>query len=418
MNEPSLDGKRIYFFGKLAGATRRRAMQLVREHGGAVAQTLSPSVNLVVIGEKEALSREGDFWLEELNEQTQSSFERGTLDILGESAFWDLLTHVDSQTNFQPLFTAVMLAEMVNLPLATIRLWDRKGLITPAKTVRNLSYYDFQEVLTAKALRDLLRGGLSANVIEKRLRSIERIFPDLQRPLAQLSLIVEGKDVLLRKEETLIDQRGQRRMDFEALESEHAPGEEGRDFLADFGVKDEPKIQNGQPLPILDNLFAGPLPDAESLCELALVAETEGNLHEALAMFRAALAAGGPHPKTCFHIAELLYRLGDLTAARERFYMVLELDEDYVEARANLGVVLAELGDWELAISSFLGALEHHPDYADVHYHLGMLYMQHNLREKAVGHFRTYLNIFPDSPWAERVRDLIESDPREWRKTR
>ena len=73
---------------------------------------------------------------------------------------------------------------------------------------------------------------------------------------------------------------------------------------------------------------------------------------------------------TCFQLAELLYRIGDLHAARERYYMAIELDEDYVEARANLGCVLVELGQRDLAIAAFEGALSLHADYADVHYHL------------------------------------------------
>ena len=72
----------------------------------------------------------------------------------------------------------------------------------------------------------------------------------------------------------------------------------------------------------------------------------------------------------CFQLAELLYRQGDASAAMERYYMAIELDEDYVEARANLGCVLAETGRHDLAIAAFEGALAYHPDYADVHYHL------------------------------------------------
>ena len=66
----------------------------------------------------------------------------------------------------------------------------------------------------------------------------------------------------------------------------------------------------------------------------------------------------------------MLYRQGDAAAARERYYMAIELDEDYVEARANLGCVLAETGHRELAVAAFRVPLVFHPTYADVHYHL------------------------------------------------
>ena len=57
-------------------------------------------------------------------------------------------------------------------------------------------------------------------------------------------------------------------------------------------------------------------------------------------------------------------------ASRERYYAAIELDENYVEARANLGCVLAELGERELAVAAFEGALTLHADYADAHFHL------------------------------------------------
>ena len=40
---------------------------------------------------------------------------------------------------------------------------------------------------------------------------------------------------------------------------------------------------------------------------------------------------GSRHGLQGFRRAELLYRLGDVAAARERYYMAIELDEDYVE---------------------------------------------------------------------------------------
>ena len=42
-------------------------------------------------------------------------------------------------------------------------------------------------------------------------------------------------------------------------------------------------------------------------------------------------------PEVSFQLAELLYWLGDISAARERYFMTIELDEHFVEARANLG---------------------------------------------------------------------------------
>ena len=83
------------------------------------------------------------------------------------------------------------------------------------------------------------------------------------------------------------------------------------------------------------------------------------------------------------------------------------MDEDYVEARANLGCVLAETGQHDLAVAAFEGALRYHPDYADVHYHLARTLDELNRREQAEEHWRAFLAEAPDSPWAEEARHRL-----------
>jgi tetratricopeptide (TPR) repeat protein len=117
-------------------------------------------------------------------------------------------------------------------------------------------------------------------------------------------------------------------------------------------------------------------------------------------MYRAAMAAGGPTAALCFQLAELLYRLGDRSGARERYFVAIELDEDYVEARANLGCLLAEDGQSDLAVAALEGALAYHPDYADAHYHLARVLDALDRRDEAQTHWRAFLELAPDSPWS------------------
>ncbi len=110
-------------------------------------------------------------------------------------------------------------------------------------------------------------------------------------------------------------------------------------------------------------------------------------------------------------MAELLYRLGDLGGARERYFITIELDEDYVEARANLGCVLAETGRPDLAVAAFHGALVYHPDYADVHYQLARTLDELGRRQEAETHWRAFLDLAPDSPWADQARRRLAEPP-------
>lgn len=102
----------------------------------------------------------------------------------------------------------------------------------------------------------------------------------------------------------------------------------------------------------------------------ALALDEAYRLEEAAEMWRNALFAAGANAEDAFQLGDVLYRMGNLHGARERFSMAIELDEDFVEARASLGCVLGELGETQLAIHALEGAIAYHSDYAEAYYHL------------------------------------------------
>jgi tetratricopeptide (TPR) repeat protein len=368
-----LQDQRIAFVGKLASMARRDAAQLVRQRGATVLDKPDASASLIVVGEEQFPlfeTGEQDDWFDEA---TRRQIDAGAIQVVAETQLWQRLGLVDSQHEVQRLYTPAMLAELLKVPVAVIRRWHRRGLIVPAREVRRLPYFDFQEVATARRLAELLAAGVSPRAIERKLEVLAHYLPNVARPLAQLSVIVQGKEILLRQGDGLIEPGGQLRFDFDAWQGEPTPAE------------------------------AVPT-SAERMCRLAAELEEDGQLVPAAEMYRAALAAGGPQAEICFQVAELLYRQGDLGAARERYYMAVELDEDYVEARANLGCVLAETGQRELAVAAFEGALRYHPDYADVHYHLARTLDELHRRDEAEHHWRAFLSQAPDSPWADEAR--------------
>ncbi|MBC8874118.1 MAG: tetratricopeptide repeat protein [Planctomycetes bacterium] len=387
-------GKRVAFVGKLGGVTRREAQQLVRQQGGVPIDKPGHDVDLVVIGADELPLGEQD---ELLDETTRRAAAEGKLEIISETQLWQRLGMVESEQNVRRLYTPAMLADLLKVSVSTIRRWHRRGLIVPAREVRRLPYFDFQEVATAQRLAQLLAAGASPAAIEKKLAELSRFVPEVERPLAQLSVIVEGRQILLRQGEGLIEPGGQLRIDFDALEREHDEGDTSADAEVTLSLADHFMEQHEPTTP-------------DEILEYAACLEDDGQLEAAVDMYRVALTAGGPKPDVCFQLAELLYRLGDVPAARERYYMAIELDEDYVEARANLGCVLAETGQYDLAVSAFQGALEYHSDYPDVHYHLARTLDELGRGDEAEQHWRDFLELAPDSPWAdEAVTRLQES---------
>ncbi len=144
----------------------------------------------------------------------------------------------------------------------------------------------------------------------------------------------------------------------------------------------------------------------QEMIEQALLAEDDEQFDVAIDWYRSALAAFGPNANVNFQLAELLYRVGDTTAARERYYMALELDAGLIEARANLGCVLVETGQLELAVAAFEGTLKQYEDYADVHFHLARTLddLGHGLR--AQEHWRRFVELAPASPWLKRLASV------------
>ncbi len=393
-SQAPIDGRRILLVGKLGGMSKREAHQLLRMHGGLVVERLDDQVSLVVVGDQELLSDTS--LLETLDEAIRAAAQRGSLEVIAEAQLWQRLGLMDGDQDVRRLYTPGMLADLLGVSVAVIRRWHRRQLIVPAREVSKLPYFDFQEVATARRLAEMLATGMSPAAIEKKLAALAKYLPHVDRPLAQLSVIVEGKQLLLRQGAGLLEPGGQLRLDFD---------DEAREDVALAAVR-----MPGPPT--LDPRRLGeddpPLATPDEMLHVASLLEDDGQLRHAADMVRAAMAAGGPTAESCFLLAELLYQLGDLPAARERLYMAIEIDENYVEARANLGCVLVELGDAELAVAAFEGALAFHQDYPDVHYHLARTLDELGRPVEAERHWRAFLDLAPDSPWAEQACERLD----------
>ncbi len=389
-----LSGKRVAFVGKLGGVSRREAMVLVRQQGAVAVESHDSDVDLVVIGAEESPLAEAEL----LGERWRSQAARGELEVIHETDFWQRLGMVEAEQAIRRLHTPAMLAHLLGVPVGVIRRWHRRGLIVPARTVHKLPYFDFTEVATARRLAELVAAGASPEAIERRLDELSAVLPDVERPLAQLSVLIEGKQILLRQGEGLIEPGGQLRIDFDALNE------------SPLGLSHEP------PPPVVSiesrvstafPIEQEPQPDEDPLLQHAYAAEDQGELEIAVDCYHAILGRDGARADICFQLAELLYRIGQIDAARERYYMAIELDETFVEARASLGSVLAETGHPELAVAAFEGALRLHDEYPDVHYNLARTLDELGRSEEAEQHWQQFLKLSPDSPWADEARERL-----------
>lgn len=402
MNSP-LQGLKIAFIGKLGGTTRKEAMQIVREHGGLPLERANEEADIVVIGADMLPSVSDETILPELTRQrVQSSL----CELISETELWHRLGLVEHEQNIRQLYTPAMLADLLSVSVREIRRWRKLGLIVPVKEIHRLPYFDFQEVINARRLAELLAQGTSPQQIEQQLVELAKLYPDAERPLTQLSLLVEGKQVLMRGDGKLVEPRGQLRIDFEALDQ---ASDERIESEADLDLQDRLIAFKYPSLSASANDVSAFHYDRASLLDEAATLEEQGELDDAIACYRLVLAHDGPSADLCFQMAELLYRVGNVSAACERYFMAVELDSHYVEARANLGCVLNELGQNELAIAVFKGALELHSEYSDVHHHLAQVLDDLGRYDEAREHWQHFLRLTPNSPWAQEAKNRLEA---------
>lgn len=376
-----LSGKRVAIVGKLAGMTRREVFTALREADATPSDKVDERVDVIVFGEND-LTGLGD---QGISAELQEKAAAGDLKFISETTLWQWLGLIEPHQKLHRLYTPAMLSDLLGVSKSIIRRWHRRGLIVPARQVRSLPYFDYREVATAKQLAAMLASGLSPDRIERQLSAISEYLPDVQRPLVQLSVMVEGRDILLRQGEGLVEPGGQMRFDFDRDE----------DFSDEFNVVDPASYEPET---------------AEQWDARAADYEDDEQLEEAIRCLRSSLAIGGASAERSFRLAELLYRAGHLHSAIERYHTAIELDPDMIEARANLGCVLAESGQLVEAVTALREAIEVYDDYCDAHYHLARTLDELGREREATSHWQKCLELNPDSPWADEAYQRLNPE--------
>ena len=401
-SSPILQGERIAFTGTLASMTHRQAMDLVEQHGGQSSQHVSHQTTLLIVGE-EGWPLEADGRISVKLDQARQLHDKGEpVRILSESEWLALLNVEPVERKQQQLYTPAMLSQLLNISVHEIRRWERAGLIRPAKKVFRLSYFDFQEVTGARRLYDLAQSGVKLDELAAGLERLRTILPNVDRPLAQLDVLVRGHHLVYRDSAGLIEpSTGQRVFDFDsqpAASEVPSPADEPDTIPmhpVSAGQSSDTNAVNRREWTASEWFQEG--------CRLA----EDNEIDAAIEAFRLTLIDDPLNPAHHFHLADVLYRQGHPDAAIERFYMTVELDHNFLEAWTQLGCLLDETGQVRAAQEAFRVALDLHPDYPDAHYHLADLLERTDRHEEAITHWESYLQFDQRGPWAEIARQRL-----------
>ena len=408
-SSPCLQGERVAFTGTLASMTHKEASDVVVANGGTPMASVSGQTTILVVGD-EGWPLEADGKTSQKLEFVEAQLASGhEVKVLDESAWLHLVGLADRDA-VNKSYTPAMLSQLLNVSVGSIRRWERLGLIRAVRKVHRLPYFDFQEVANARRMSELLLQGVSAEQIQQSLAKISKTLPGTDRPLAQLDILVQDSELVLRDERGIMEAvSGQRLLDFDGeSESMATDDDEVVESIAFPKQDDEPDSRVSwtaeewfyEGCRLSDCLEAEAAVEAFRLSLMAL-----GSAVRSVARFD---AEPSPHPaEVSFYLADALYRCGRVEAAIERYYSAVEHDPHYLEAWIQLGCLLAEQGSPERAIEAFRIALDVHADYPDANLHIANVYEELGDLQSAREHWARYLEFDSRGPWAEHARQRL-----------
>jgi len=389
-----LENKRIGLLGKLGAMTRKEACHWLKHYQATVSEKLTGELDLVIIGADELPDEDIQAML---NEKLRERIRQGDTVLVHEHDLWASLGLVDDPSAKQ-LYTPAMVASLIKTPVSAVRRWHRIGLLPSIKVAHKLPYFDFEQVQCAKQIAAWVKQGAKVTDLKKQLDDFgSRI---ANRSLIDLDIRIDGRRILLYDDGKLIGSQGQLHLNFDEPIEDQGTSEE-RSILVISSHVGQASLRGPR-----ETQDQGPA-TRDAMLAAAEELEDAGQIQEAIEWHRVILAKYGPNAEIVFGLGELLLRAGEVLAARERFYNAIEIDEDFVEARASLGCVLAETGQVDLAIAAFEGALAKDDHYPDVHYHLARSLDEIGNTQDATKHWLRFLQLSPQSPWADEALERL-----------
>lgn len=440
-NSLPLTAEHVVFTGILASMTHREAFRLVEQYGGRATQSVSSATTMLVIGEEGWPLEADGATSQKLRQAMQVLADGGHMRIVAESDWLHLLGLNERREEIQKAYTPAMLSRLLEIPVRLIRRWARLGLIRPVRRVCRLPYFDYREVASARRLAALLDQGVSPETIERSLSELSQTLAGTDRSLAQLNILVQDENVLLRDAHGVIQPRtGQRLLDFDGVAQLSVAA--GDDVLPEAkGVgetTDSEMASESDEGPVSFSITEARLQLGDRRmkdwnadewfhegCRLAEETEFES----AVNAFRNSMSllvseqsllrvdldsdplerAVFPDPaEVNFHLADALYRVGRPDAAIERYHCAIEFAPDFIEAWTQLGCLQTEAGQYESAEESFVTAISIHRGNPDALLHYAQLLEQMDRFEEAGTYWQQYLEHDSRGPWAEHARQRLE----------
>lgn len=371
----ALRGHRVIFTGRLAGCGRGEAMRLVEAAGGRSVSAMSPRVTLVVVGVRGwPLLESGR--VPRVLAEAEALRDRGAdLKIISELEFREMIGLDPAPAGDSKTLDATQVAKALGVDARALDRWAQFGLVRPLE-----GRYDFRDLVSLKTVTELVARGVSPAVIRQSLEGLVGVLPGVDRPLAQLRVLVSDTGELVAElEDALLGPGGQLHLNFERKPA--AASEPGAASL-------RAEIERGS---------------ADWAAE-GLARERAGDTAGAERAYRRAISEEPSNGVLQMNLGNVLLARGRLHAAAERLAQAVALDPSLSRAWYNLAYVEDELGRRKSALRSLRRAIGADGAFADAYFNLADLSERLGLHDQAQRAWREYLKLEPNGESAAEAR--------------
>lgn len=254
--------------------------------------------------------------------------------------------------------------------------WQRAGLAPISDT------FTFFDLLQLKKVRDLRAKRVRPAAIRNSLQAMQKLAAGMENPLIEASSFSVGSRVAYRHQGHSV---------------EPIAGQFVMDFASTGPVVSSVKVR---PIARFDT--------ASDLFARGIALEEDPNSHdEAIRTYLKLLEDEPDHAAAHINVGTLYYNRQDFVSAEKHYRRAVESDPRYALAYFDLGNVLDETGLIAEAITAYESAIRLAPTYADAHYNLALSYERLRQPRRALPHWKIYLKLDSNGPWAVHARNQI-----------